>query len=1830
MSLLHKIILPLIGILSLPLALQGADITSGKVYRIKNVGKPGNSLSSSPAVQAAVGAASNDNDQRQQWYLTADKSNSGFYMRNVSTGAYLSSPKAIYVQWPMVFQTVPSDESTLMSISDYEGNKIIRALSHTNTGYAYAHNDGSNSIVCWLASSTPTQWQFEEVPYTDEEIQSILRRWESTGDEIAKASTYQTHLSNLFSDFACTQLKVSADDLSSNSDYKALPPTLQRMVDKVKGSDWSETEGNWDSKHAKKYRVQLYEPYSEGSAAASFAGIQAYTNMNNPTGVIANAGDILYVMVDSDVKDGATLYIGGVPDCNMYNSVTAGTKLSKGLNMILCNADNTHYFIYYTVNTVSGRQRLRKVTDYDPITIHIEGGTVNGFFNYIGDSMYAPDTDEDYRYTIARAKHPMYDLMGKYVILHFFKEDTPDLPSASTLQLGVKSVLDPERNPGPTKRYDPAVIMKAWDDMCFAERILMGIQSDADINNSFNEGMYSSIINDNLSHGEYSINLTSPYSDYFNNRMMGITLQAQGLYMNATSWRTAYAPSTMSAILSQFPQDGIWGPAHEYGHMNQTPMRIAGTTEESNNVFSNVANYYLCKTTSRCDYPSQQLKIFNEGKTYLDHGTWGTTRMFWQLWCYYHATKHNTKFYPRLYELLRNYPLKRDLTTIPGKLNPKTDLLHFAKMCCIAAEEDLTNFFTAWGFFVPQENYHIDDYDVYDCILTQSDIDEVKNEIKSYNFPKNDAIILIDDRPGSDLATGFGYNKALCGEYGGLKDFENPEAASGNFSFTIDGNNVTVKGSGNPGVGYLIYDNEGNLIGFSNSDNFTLSSEAAADLIAGNATIKAVDADNKTVEVSDPVRSGDIATKKELLKTLIDRTDALLALADDSETHVGHLFTSSCTELKSLRDDMFSLWESAGSNDSQSLTDAYLKLSDKYYSLLNDPKARIPVVPGSAYRLINHNYTNRTLDSGSDKLISTTINPANTNVPFSQQWVLEPAQNGENFYYIRNLHTSQYVSTTKKQSTAIPFSETPQAYALITIEQGVYAFAPDNEIRFGIHIDGSNNVVQWNTTSTPTQWSLVKTSTPEIISERVALNSKITEASELLASCGTINRVAPKEIIFGESNYYTNAPYKGNNSDKFTSWSVINDNNPATFFHSNYDGNVDSEDGLDHYIRMEAPGNSTFRFFDLSYITRQTTNTGTNPRTIVIEASADKAQWREIFHATGLPTGSAVAYSTGEVMAPQDTKFIRLIVTGASSLAKGHPYFCLSELHVYDLGEPEFLPHEDFPYLKAEEMQALYDEITNATIDVAYPSSDLSTLKQRLSSLDSQISALKTVMVPKVDVTSVNIGVNPIIMKKGGNTILINAEVEPADATFPEFVWEIEDPAIAELIAVDGKTVELKPLSMGTTTLSVSVVGSPLASSSSVIKVLPEIPVESVILLPSELSVPINAENINILAEIYPENATVPSLNWSTSDASIAEVDSISGKITLLRQGSCEIIATSTDGTEISGKSKLTITNAVVHGLLLTPAELTLQSGEEFPLSVTYIPSEADQPINQWSSSDSDVAVVDPSGNVRGVKPGTAEITVSADINGEIISASAYITVTPAKVKSVSLSEMNISLEKGRSLTISASITPENADADLSWSVANPDIIDLAVNQDGLSATIKALKSGSTTLNVVSVSDETVNSSCMVTVPEISIEEIIFADDVFTLDFEDGSRIFAVRIYPEDAAIPRLIWDTSSPDILALNVVSPLECEISPLANGKALVTVSHADKPEIFTSHEFIVTGVSGITSLFDDKKTLVTVYDLSGHIVKLNVKVSELNKLTPGIYIIRQGKISKEVIVK
>lgn len=137
----------------------------------------------------------------------------------------------------------------------------------------------------------------------------------------------------------------------------------------------------------------------------------------------------------------------------------------------------------------------------------------------------------------------------------------------------------------------------------------------------------------------------------------------------------------------------------------------------------------------------------------------------------------------------------------------------------------------------------------------------------------------------------------------------------------------------------------------------------------------------------------------------------------------------------------------------------------------------------------------------------------------------------------------------------------------------------------------------------------------------------------------------------------------------------------------------------------------------------------------------------------------------------------------------------------------------------------------------------------------------------------------------------------------------------------------------------------------------------------------------------------------------------------------------------------------------------TINKGETIKLNVEILPEEAKNHEVIYSSNNNNVAQVDGSGNITGIKSGKATITVKAKENN--VSSSVNITVyTP--VSDVILQEDEIYLQKEEEITIKPIIFPADAsNKNISFKSLDTNVV--TVTSNGL---IKAIEEGTTTIEV--------------------------------------------------------------------------------------------------------------------------------------------------------------------
>ena len=319
--------------------------------------------------------------------------------------------------------------------------------------------------------------------------------------------------------------------------------------------------------------------------------------------------------------------------------------------------------------------------------------------------------------------------------------------------------------------------------------------------------------------------------------------------------------------------------------------------------------------------------------------------------------------------------------------------------------------------------------------------------------------------------------------------------------------------------------------------------------------------------------------------------------------------------------------------------------------------------------------------------------------------------------------------------------------------------------------------------------------------------------------------------------------------------------------------------------------------------------------------------------------------------------------------------------------------------------------------------------------------------------------------------------VTPANATNQALRWNAVDTGIAA-VSSGGLVTGVAP---GVTYVVVMTDNGAYAQRFKITVNAPPvpIPVTNVMVSPKPVSLQVGGTQ-TLTATITPSNADNPGVTWSSSNPSVATVDA-SGLVTAIAVGTATITATSDDNASIKDTCIVTVSAVPVPvvGVTVSPKPVSLQVGGTQTLTATVTPTNADNPAVTWSSSNPSVATVDASGLVTAIAVGTATITATSNENASI-KDTCIVTVTavPVPVVGVTVSPKPVSLQVGGTQTLTATVTPSNADnPGVTWSSSNPSVA--TVNASGL---VTAIAVGTATITATSAADITKQNTCVVTV----------------------------------------------------------------------------------------------------------------------------------------------------
>lgn len=443
----------------------------------------------------------------------------------------------------------------------------------------------------------------------------------------------------------------------------------------------------------KDFRIRTYKAYSDNTYWANKLQTKRYTNLDNPTGIAVSKGDNIVVLVGDTHGQNISL------QCIWENV----QKPADAPAYVQTAATGDTYSLTEGVNvlTMKGPGQLFVMYNADlttnpqPIKIHIPlgSGTVNGFFD-----IDEHKTDEKYAELIRKATHKYFCVRGHDIMFYFHRLKMLDAAPDNILSA-----------------------INLWDDIIGWQQELMGI--------------------DDVRPSQY------------NNHMFAIS--PEGSYMWAGDMQIAFTYTYLRNVLLyenvMSEEDHAWGPAHEIGHAHQAAINWPGSTESSNNLFSNYVIYKLGKYKSRGNglckladarYRDGQAWVNLGDATCKNENTELHMRMNWQLWNYYHRCGNNPKFWQTLFGLMR-----KPENTIPEVQSGERQI-RFAMMASEAAQQNLTDFFETWGFLEPI-TASVSQYGSWTHTVTEDMVAKAKEFMKKY--PKPQPFQYMEDRQKSEF-----------------------------------------------------------------------------------------------------------------------------------------------------------------------------------------------------------------------------------------------------------------------------------------------------------------------------------------------------------------------------------------------------------------------------------------------------------------------------------------------------------------------------------------------------------------------------------------------------------------------------------------------------------------------------------------------------------------------------------------------------------------------------------------------------------------------------------------------------------------------------------------------------------------------------------------------------------------------------------------------------------------------------------------------------------------------------------------------------------------------
>ncbi len=295
----------------------------------------------------------------------------------------------------------------------------------------------------------------------------------------------------------------------------------------------------------------------------------------------------------------------------------------------------------------------------------------------------------------------------------------------------------------------------------------------------------------------------------------------------------------------------------------------------------------------------------------------------------------------------------------------------------------------------------------------------------------------------------------------------------------------------------------------------------------------------------------------------------------------------------------------------------------------------------------------------------------------------------------------------------------------------------------------------------------------------------------------------------------------------------------------------------------------------------------------------------------------------------------------------------------------------------------------------------------------------------------------------------------------------------------------------------------------------------------------------SLTATVKPDNAKDKTVTWSSSNNSVATVDS-NGKVTAVAAGTATITAKA--GT-VEVSCTVTVPKKEVISITINE-NLSLKVGESCALSVTIEPNDAADKSLKWTSDTTSVATVDENGKVTAVAVGSAKITATSS-NGKKAVCNVTVTENKISVTEISLNKTTLELTVEGTETLAATVKPDNAsDKYVSWTSSDTAIATVDTN-----GKVTGVKAGTATITATT-KDGGKKAECKVTIKEKTTEVSISLDKTSASMKVGDTLTLTAKVTPEGK---KVIWKSSD----ETKAIVDANGKVTAKAEGKVDITAT-------------------------------------------------------------------------